>query len=612
MSGLLVALGYAFACLVAGLLALRLIAGSVRGPALGASAFIVGQALLSSVWTAVALAGAFQPAVILGVLLLCIFIGAVLVRALPRPRLVRPTPLAIALAVLIAAFGVAAAVTPPVGDAEAFYLVYARVIAASGRLEPMPGLYEGFSTIGLVGELHMAALVALSGVPAAKFLAWLVGLSAAAMLDSIAIRAGCGRVGRLVTLGLAFTSTAFTYHLFDGKVDLWATALALAAMRWALSFSEESLRRATVVVAGLCTGYCVVAKFSFALGVVPAIATLVLWQAFVSNSRLPARQTLQSMALFSACAFAAVVPHLVKNGVLFGAPLAPFVGRAADDEWLQQVWFSPALTRQIVLTYPLALVYGRYPMQGGNLSFLLLAFLPLLAWLPRQKEWRESTLVQLSVAALVGTALWVALRPSIIAPRYILASLLVFYPVVARGAEHAIGLSAPLLRAGIVSMLFAAVVIFSAPVVPALKSLWAGGSRCALASSYCAPVSQLSERAAPGDRVFYAGYYAYWLRDDLLQCRDQGAESRLSRQMRGPGLSWESLEQGGFRWLVIERQAFGKEWEALSRTPPSHLRIIPVWDDRHVIIVQLERERGGAAPRCIQTGRTAWRVERPS
>lgn len=633
MTALLVALIYAAGCLGAGLLVVRALTGRAW-PALAAddapllaTGFILGQALVAGLWIPIALGGWFRP-VILGVLSLALAAAAVTL-ALPLARtaweraddalawlraqslVVRAA--AITLAALVLGFGLAAWLKPPIGDAEAFYLVYARIIAATERLEPMPGLYEGFSAIGLMGEMHMAALVALADVRAAKFFVWLLGLATAALLVSVCGAVNIGRLGKLLALALLFTSTAFTYHLFDGKVDLFAAALGLVAVWWVLAERDAVLKRVAIAVAGLATGFAVVAKFSFGLGFVPAIATLLVWRRLDASGGASIGPLLGTLTTFVAWAVLATAPHLVKNAVLFAAPLAPFVGGPYDKSWLQQVWFAPEVTRRIVLTYPLALVFGRYPMQGGNLSFLLLALLPLAWWLPRPARWRSSTVLQLCVAGAVGTLLWMALRPSVIAPRYFLTTLLLFYPLVAKAADYVLTHEARPRWLGAAAMAFVllALAVFAYPLLPVARYAAAAargtGDECALASPYCVPLSRLSREALPGDRVYLAGYYGYWLRDDLLQCRDRGDESRLPRLGGGPGISWEALAQGGFRWLVVDLSSHGQEWETLAGLPrPDYLAAETFWHDNRLLVLRLTDRRRPERVACAQVDGRAW------
>jgi len=627
MSGVIITLVYTAACTSAGLLALSALglgrASETRPTTpLLSTALILGQALLASVWLLLGLAGWLNPLPIW--LIIAVLLAVLLLQPVGIIRLIRkpwvalldwwrgesllPRLLGAATALLVLAFAAAAWTKPPFGDAEAFYMTYARITAASGRLEPMPGLYETFSSIGMVGEPHFAALISLSGVPAAKLFVWPLSLAGAGILLAIGRLAGLGSRGSLLLLVMLFTTTAYTHHIWDGKVDLFAAALGLLAVYWVLAARTTQPGKAALVIAGLAAGFAVVAKFSYAISLAPALLILLWWP-----DQKAGAPRLRATLIVGCAAAAAAVPHLIKNTAMFAAPLAPFLGGSSDQNWLQQVWFAPDVIQRIIATYPFALTFGRYPMQGGNLSFLWLAMLPLLLWLPRQAQLKDSLLFQLAIAGLAGTLVWMALRPSIIAPRYLLAVLLLLYPLAARAAEQMLEREhAPrILSAAIYVLGMAALTIFSYPVLPvaaesARQLLGRGAGPCALASIHCEPLQQLNAEAAPGDRVYTLSYYTYWMRDDLLQCKDRGSESGMARP-NAAGLNWDALTNGGFRWLVIDRTSHGQAYDALLGTPlPDGIKVDVRQQQNGILILQLHYSDTPGQRSCRQMREGTW------
>lgn len=634
---------YGAASVGAGVLLLRALAGRswdalIRSDApVLATALLTGQALVAALWIGVGLAGWFTPRVVWACVALLIGLASPLLLPVARRSVgvargvlseVGAMPwwlrvVALLLAVLVVGFGVAAWLKAPVGDGEAFYMAYAKVIADAHRVAPMPGLYAPFSTIGLVAELHFAALMQVGDAGAAKLFVWLLALAAGAILAAICRRAGVGPQGRLVALVMLFTTTAFSNHISDGKVDLVAAALGLCAVYWAM-VADVTARRLAIPLSGLCTGFAVVAKFSYVPAFVPAIVLLVAWQRLAGASgETPVRTgflaTASALMVFGAWAVLAVLPHLTKNAVLFGAPLAPFVGGPQDKNWLQQVWFPAEVTARILRTYPLALTFGRYPMQGGNVSFLLLAFAPLVWWLPRPQRFWDSLLFRLCLAGAVGTACWLVLRPSVIAPRYLLATLLLFVPLTARAAEHAITreVAPSWLSVGITTSLAAAVTIFAYPLLPLPKALlqYAQGRLpvCALASVHCNPLQRLNSMAAPGDRVFMLNYYGYWLRPDLLQCRDSYGDDRILVKLDGPGLTWEILRAGGFRYVVADKVDYADDLHRLSALRvPTGVTVTQILDTPQLELFEVTSASDTAkAAACQKVKPPAWSVIYP-
>ena len=645
MIELLITCVYTLACVGMGQLALSALAGH-EWPPLSASStphlagrFILGQAVLAAIWVPIGLVGWFGPVVIVGTLATVIGLSASQLFPLLRNTLswvrsffkwlrgerVGVQLFAMALALLIFEFGAAAWIMPPRGDAEAFYIPYARVIAATQRIELMPGPYEYLSSIGLMGELHFGALISLANVSSAKFFVFPLAVSAAAMLVAICSEAGVGRMGRMIAVAMLFTTTAFTHHIFDGKTDLFPTALGLMAVWLLLAAGESVPVRTAYAVAGLCTGFALMAKFSYALGFLPAVCVFLVWRQLTNGTSIVqvsgSKFRSGAMVVFAVCAVAATVPHLAKNAVLFSSPLAPFLGGSEDKGWLNQAWFTPEVTRRIVLSYPFALVFGRYPGQSGNLSYLLLAFLPLAAWLPRPTHLSKSKLTELCLAGAIGTISWIAVRPSMIAPRYYLPTLLLFYPLAAKAAEQVLIKEAPFrwLGAGIMAILLSALAVFSYPLLPAVRqvpnALLGRLDPCVLASPYCEPLITMNRQAEPGDRIYFAGYYSNWLRTDLLQCRNDLADSQALETATDAAGRWAMLYARGFRYVIIDNTSRLPIVSLLDpSTIPPWLNVNEILKTKELSVLRLSnRAHDQKVERdCVQDASHMWHVKRVS
>ncbi len=551
-----------------------------------ASAFLIGVLSVGAFLIGMSLLGALKPIVIWGLLGLCYAVSLPLWRGYLLSGLSlkiaqqlwheasrAERALGSAVAFLAAAYGAAALIKPPIGDAEAFYMSYAQLLAETNRLIPMPGGFEFFSTISLPGELHFAALISLAGQGAAKLFVLPIAGIAALYLMRICEACGGGRMAQLVVLIVLLSSSTFTHYAIDGKVDLFAAAFGLAAVYWALVATTSPHRKSSLVWVGLMTGAATMAKFSYLPTLLPALLVILIWRNFdgrYCGFGVAARVTLREALVTAAWATLPWLPHFAKNAVLFGAPLAPFIGGPQDTAWLNQVWFSPETTRWILATYPFALVFGRYPMQGGGLSFVLLACAPLVWVVWRQLAGDKTLLRRVVLACLLGVAIWMILRPSVIAPRYFLATILLIVPLIAIATQRALERLPQLLllRVGIFVVLWAALLSSTWHVLPTLRALpaYAAGTldRCAMASAYCGPQQHLARSAALGERVYVAGYYRYWLRPDQLLCGDTPSEARLIAQSSDP---IADLQRYGFKHLVIDETSHGGLLRAVSDNP---------------------------------------------
>lgn len=602
--------------------------------------FALGVALMSCIWLFLALFEALTKPV-LWVVLILFFLPAI--KSLPQAVLSvgvawrgRPPVtdyrdllfyLLAALALLNAIwFGVLAYVRPPFGDADAFYMTYSKIIGATGALAPMEGWYRDFSTIGLSGELHFAALLVIANTETAKFFAWVVGLGIVALLVNLIRRLGGGFVAQLVTLTMVLTSTTFTDYLSDGKTDLFATLIGLAAVNAALLRNKTaSARRSSVVMSGLLTGFAITAKFSFAIALLPVLVTLfVLQHRTPHNDGVAANYAkdsiLMTAALFGLAIVVSILPHLLKNQILFDNAFAPFLGMKGN--WADQpLWYSSEDTAWIVGTYPFALVFGLYPLMGGTLSFLWLAALPLIfLYIPRATLNFANPAVQLTLAAIVGMLCWVLIKASVFAPRYILTTLLLLIPLPALAIEAVWRAESRPFPISLGFITISLMALASAPLIaPAgvwtalpgnvFEHLKQGRPDCGLAiSTYCAGLQAVNAAAQTGERAFVAGYYTYHLRDDLLQCINDPDDFGLLNDTQGANV-WEALYQEGFAHIAIQKATHGQYIDKLKRvSPPEWLQVSVDFSDSDMPVYHIRTRTANKKPNvvCAQKGARSW------
>ena len=629
---LIITVIYALGCCFSGLFLLSLLLKLDKSNlssgwiAIIASAFLLGQAIFANIWLLMGLAGIFSPGLIwatflgtAGTSFFLLWHKGIGLFAPVRASLIgfRNLPwywqgLGLLIAIPFLNLGIKAVVLPPLGDAEAFYMVLPKIMAAAHRLVPQPNYYA-FSQIGLSGEMHYAALMSIASPQAAKLFAWFTALALAGMLIALTNEVGNSRIGKIVSLAMLFTSTTVTYYIFDGKVDLFGAAFGLAAYYWALR-TENVPGRSPYLLAGLFTGFAIVAKLTSIPVLVPGIIILIVWNNF---SRQVVRKerylgTVKCLCIVGLVAFCTLIPHLIKNYALFREPFAPLLLLKSSGKLVaEQAYFSYEATKHIVLTYPIALVYGKYPMQEGNISVLVLAFMPLLLLLPLHNNYAAKRLRQLAVIALVGVALWIYMRPSWILPRYILATLLLFIPLAASGVERLFSKQArhsALLRLTVfLSMLIVVIRIIPygdqyiffkqlARFLISEKSDYSPQGSFAL----------INRLAQPGERVFFASYYGYFFSAEVLQC------------MNGPNdssFNWLNLFDRGFKYLFIDKRS--QSWinsTMLTDPPPPWLFVRKIFEDEVATIFKISSSDSSKKPSyaCRQIKPPAWDIVKTS
>jgi len=616
---------YTLTCISFGGLLTRLLQGKDRQKislsplAMLLTFFLLGQGILANVWVLVALAGWFSPAVVMVVMAACLAGGLPVIRTYLRPLIHQLGAIGRDLALdtwewkIIAALigyltlgGIFCLGSYLQGDALNFYMALPKVVAASHRLSLLPGK-SVYYPLGLQGEMHYAALMSLGLEDAVHLFTWVTALAGALLLCALGSQAGIRRRGQWLILGIVFTSTAVLW-VTQGKTDLFAMSLGIAAYYWAIQKGSLHLR-----LSGLFVGLTLVAKTSYLLTLIPAMIILEIWQHRQILNLKSDRRAMKALLLSLAKSFLVIgfwvllasLPHLIKNGVLLGNPWS-FIYANNPKGWHSEMegYYSPRL----YLTYLIEITFGGYRRydQLGNISPWILAFLPLTALLPRPKPWRDSLLLILAFSAITGVILYVALFPGYIMPRYILATLLILSLPASRAVEHSfkIDSSPHILTIGGMICIF---IILASTALSATTSgtisgyrlpsfypyrtwryLTKGLEECELGGPICRVSSVLNQQAKPGSRVLMSVEVSYWLRPDLQQCAgDKPVTSYISHNSAGEAqILWESLLEEGFAYLLIDKNRWKGSLEDTAR--PQWVQPVCIAQEEYLEVYRLD------------------------
>lgn len=605
---------YSFVCTSLGTFVLRLLDSKPKallqhsGAARLATAFLLGQGALANLWVLIALAGWFSPSVVIGVMTVCLISGA---RELFRHLKGFAHTLAnlwadlkieafgwqiiAALALYLALAGVTTLAAPLQGDAILYYMVLPKVIASSHFLDVFPLMGAHVNSFGLQGEMHYAALMSLGLSDAAQLFAWISGLTGAVLLCALGANLGLGRRAQWLVLAMIYTSTCVLW-VMQGKTDLFTTALGIAALYWVLQDNRLGLR-----LAGLFCGFALVSKLSYVVSFLPVIAFLLVWQhiqkshnerekPFLRSWMLPLGKTFITFGLW---AVLAATIHLVKNGGLLGNPFA--TGSDARGWGWNPTVLDGFIPKRIYLTYLIELTFGSYDhyrVQLGNLSPLILGFLPLGFLLPKTRPWFRHPLAGVTLGAAVGMMTWVILYPGYIEPRYLMATLLLFSLLPARAAEHISTHSGTtrLLSRGVlgcalitlISVSLSSTTLGNHPVFfpgKTMTYLRGGLPECHLYSGACRAQVFLNQHAKAGERVLMGIPHAYWLRSDLLQCTESlGSFTNLNTG----DLHWQEIFESGFKYILAEKS----QLESIS--PPNRIHLVILFEEDNFVVYRLD------------------------
>jgi len=613
---------YCFACLSLGTWLIGLAGGKgeefrrTHSPAARVfSAFLFGSGVLANVWLLLGLlpGGWFRGPVVGGVAAVCLLAGwrkawraAVELhrqfhQACRRLIIDAPWPwkvIGLASLVLVVIYFLTSAL-PPKGDAAAFYMSLPKIIAHVHQLVLMPGGYESFMQFGQHGEMHFAALISLGSGQAATMFVFAMAVASAGMLLEIGRLAGLGSRGRWIVMVMVFTSTAFVCVIPGGKVDLFGTAMALGALYWVAALGRE---RASLclMLAGVLTGFGVVAKISLLVPVVPMVGVLALWR----MSGVGRRHVVASLGVCCVAlvvwAGIACVPHLIKNGVLYGDPLVPFSLLLSGKECplLNQQLLSDAFVERLRYMYPVAPFLGQFPGMFGSISALVLAFFPLALFLPRPRRFSRSLLVQLTAVAVLGVVCWAVLQTANFSLRYFLPPLMLLMLLPARAAEvvsrSAVGRR--VLAVGVIICLCMGLAErfnrTKGHPGKAVKYVLGISTAAEVAGGEARSAEAINAHGAQGRRVFLATCYSYFLQPGLLATASGQEDYDAIKSLPAGPERWEEFYRRGFRYIMagpsratIAKDAKSGDFYGLDLSQlPRRLTVTPIY---------LERDKAG-------------------
>lgn len=453
------------------------------------------------------------------------------------------------------------------GDGIAFYLVLPKVVALTGQLHPLPG-YETISQIGLLAEMLLAVLGQL-GMPSTtvKLFPWFNALPQLGVLYLLTKRVAGGRKAGLIAVTLAMTSSAFFYLWTSGKVDLVAMGPALCGVYCSVClFEVENEDRWLLFLTGLFVGFAAVMKLSYLVVLLPNIFLIVFWRSSIDIFQAVVRKRSREFwRLFLQCCYVgfllgvgggiAFIPHSIKNIVLFDSLLG--VSGVGG-------WYAAKTVVRLLLTYPLALVYGEYWAQYGRLSPLFLAFLPLVFWLKRSVKFRDSKLCAFSVATGLSLTVWVVLFPSIFMPRYYLITLIAFAIPIAISAAAFIERK-PVFNSVVCVVMIVSIAMSGFEAIKvgfirppgSIEAIYSDVEECEngdqSSRKYCKSHKAINAMAQAGDRVFLR-FYRYWLTPDLLMDTYQEKDWKIRDALaqKDYGQFWEYMKDANFRFILYD------------------------------------------------------------
>jgi hypothetical protein len=237
---------------------------------------------------------------------------------------------------IVTAFMILLAMAPPVDwDSLMYHLQVPLEFLDEGRVHvPPDNLHVAF--VGLVHMLYIPFL-ALQAPAATSLLSALMAVALGLAVFSFA-RRFLNTSAAPLSLALLWGTPSILLVAITPRVDV-TLALFLFLSQYALFLALEEAEggRRYFFLSAVLLGFGFGIKYQ-AGAYMLALAPLVIWAAFVR--RRDTTHALRSLVLYGFVVIAAALPWLLKNWMLFSAPLYPFLARPALEPWLASLYGS--------------------------------------------------------------------------------------------------------------------------------------------------------------------------------------------------------------------------------------------------------------------------------
>ena len=637
--GLLI--GYSFACISFGLLIYRVLVGkkySEEAPLVSeavvfSTAFLMGQGVLATLWMLLSVAGWFTPIIVKILVILAACSGLIL---LPKhvvglwahiKRIYFETRSDSwawqGIAVLCLLFCLAGATSlgaPLLEDAANFYMTQPKVVADSYHYPLLP-FKDVYYSGGFQGEMNHAVFMSLGSADAARLFDWPSSLAGAALLLALCSRMGIKRRGQWMALAMFVTSSLINTLVGKGKIDLFPMAMGLGAYYWITHKGSASHR-----LTGLLASFAVLGKTVYAVTLLPVFVILLIWQQFQdepkNNSRAFMSGLMRDGFELGFWGMLTMLPLIFYNYMLFqnslkiNSLLSSFLG------WKELTQYVPPY---IYTTYPLYVTFGRIRHgQLGNLSALVLMFLPLVVLIPRPKSWKKSLLVAVTASAALGMVIYIIFFPTLIAPRYFSSCMFLFIPLAA-GTGESVTFTESHNRVLSFVILASLYIVLTATFLentqggyydnffPKQTVVYLKGNipDCGLESwtaPRCRALTAVNNQASPGDRVLSNLYHNYYMRSDLLLCSNAKSPSIYGVPYDKTWTpKWDLIFQEGFRFLIVDK--LYNPFPHMDN-PPQWVNPVKIFNEGDLMVYRLDYINPPGKPQlsCQKTDDGNWIV----
>jgi hypothetical protein len=467
-------------------------------------------------------------------------------------------------------------------DASAIYFSVAKLTSLQHRAGYF--LENTFPVSVLHSTISYTAIMQIFGDQSARLISWLFGTVNIVIAIAIADLVGASSLTRRILPILILTSTAFLDQMGDGKVELFSSAYALIAIYWLAAKSKGTTQtQMPFFLSGCFMGFsCILRPYNvFLLGIF-----VLVYFVFQPFERAHLSQAVQRILWMVRGAVGFAVYHLILNKILLGSPFAfwtSVIGINPEGPWdfnAQMIWIYRLL-------YPFVVTFKNTGASLGNISPLVLVFLPILTMHDiRNRLTFQRNSLQMFMPAAIALISWVFLFFAIVEVRYVLFLWIILFIPVAEVAARALESENKLIK----NVVSTSIVLLMGFIL--IRSIFlsfftyspikAGDPQC-FEDSICGHVSQINHLAAPGERVLVLSGYRYYLRNDLFACSTNQREYKILKDLTSQNMDafWREVYRQGYGYIAYE-EGYAMDHILFSQIPnpsntPDWIKLVPIF-----------------------------------
>jgi hypothetical protein len=313
------------------------------------------------------------------------------------------------ISILLGMLGLALLLTlaPPTHwDTLTYHLEGPRSYLREGRIAPLSDNH--FLGFPQTLEMLYLWLVILAGPRAPALLHWCFGVLAMLLVAGIARRFKQPQAGLIAIVSFLVCESAWAQFGFAYN-DLGATAFVTGAAACLIAW-DGNHRLKLLMLAGVFVGLAMGTKYTSA-GAAIGAGMLTIWLA----RRHGIWHSVRALGIVTSAAVIVFLPWLIKDAVLYGNPIAPFIWGTSGFDSLDQFYYLRPGTGleaiELVLAPIQGTIFGRDGLApyGSTAGPLIVTLVPLVAFGWRRRPAEQQMLVSgLIVFVMPAYFVWLA------------------------------------------------------------------------------------------------------------------------------------------------------------------------------------------------------------